>query len=84
MAVVFEETFSMSRPTYEKIRDGMLRLENYYFVGRPDAIGKLGATTDERMTSAFRVGVRETSARKEMPDGRLSPNTNSLAVKRYC
>jgi hypothetical protein len=51
----FERRFRMTRSTYETIRSAVLEQDLDFFEQRPDATGRLGASTDQKITAALRM-----------------------------
>jgi hypothetical protein len=51
----FERRFRMPRETYETIRTAVLKHNPDNFEQRPDATGRLGASTDQKVTAALRM-----------------------------
>jgi hypothetical protein len=51
----FERRFRISRSTYEMIRSAVLQQDPDFFEQRPDATGRLGASTDQKMCVSLRM-----------------------------
>jgi hypothetical protein len=49
----FERRFRMPRSVYELLREGLLETDRY-FIQKRDAVGKIGASTDQKMVCALR------------------------------
>jgi hypothetical protein len=71
----------MPRETYEMIRKTVL-LEDPYFEQKPNAIGTLGASTDQKLAAALRQLTQGVSADAIVEYVRISESKASVCLKR--
>jgi hypothetical protein len=79
----FERRFRMPRSVYELLREGVLATDGY-FLQKQDAIGKLGASTDQKMVCALRQLAYGVSADAVCEYVRVSESTASESLHRFC
>jgi Plant transposon protein len=79
----FERRFRMPRSVYELLREGLVETDRY-FTQRRDAVGKLGASTDQKMVCALRQLAYGVPADAVCEYVRLSESTASESLHRVC
>jgi hypothetical protein len=77
----FERRYRMPRETYEMIRKTVL-LEDPYFEQNPNAIGTIGASTDQKLAAALRQLTQGVSADATVEYVRISESKASVCLKR--
>jgi hypothetical protein len=70
----FERRFRMPRCVYEMLREGILETDDY-FLQKNDALGKSGASTDQKMVCALRLLAYSISADAVCEYARVSEST---------
>ena len=78
-----ERMCRIPREVYEKIRQGCLD-DDIFFAERFDAVGRPGATTDQRLTSALRQIAYEACAHSVTEYVGLREATNSECLRHFC
>jgi hypothetical protein len=74
----------MLRCIYEKIRAALLSVDPDFFEQRPDALGKMGATTDQKVTSALRQLCYGATVDSLVECLRFSESLNAVCLKHLC
>jgi hypothetical protein len=74
----------MPRCIYEKIRAAFLSVNPDFLEQRPGALGKMGATTDQKVTSDMRQLCYGATADSLVECLRLSESLNALCLKHFC
>jgi hypothetical protein len=69
--------------TYERIRETGIS-EHSYFEQKTDAVGALGASTDQKIAAALRQLTQGISGDSTVEYVRLSESTAAVCLKRFC
>jgi hypothetical protein len=80
----FERRIRMPRCIYENIRAALFSVDPDFFEQRPDALGTMGATTDQKFTSALRQLCYGATANSLVERLRLSESLKALCLKHFC
>jgi Plant transposon protein len=79
----FERRFRMPRSVYELLREGLLETDRY-FIQKRDAVGKIGASTDQKMVCALRQLAYGIPADAVCEYARVSESTASESLHKFC
>jgi Plant transposon protein len=79
----FTRRFRMPPELYRIIKRGILDVDNY-FEQRRDAVGSLGASTDQKITAALRQLALGVGADSVVETTRLSESTAAECRQRFC
>jgi hypothetical protein len=83
----FERRYRVPRHVYEGVREKLLKWEDtargLYFTQKTDACGALGASTDQKLWSAFRMLSLGIPADAAVEYGRLAESTNAECLKLF-
>jgi Plant transposon protein len=79
----FDRRFRMPRSVYELLREGLLETDEY-FLQKQDAVGKLGASTDQKMVCALHQLAYGVPADAVCEYVRTSESTASESLHRFC
>jgi hypothetical protein len=79
----FERRFRMPRSVYELLREGLLETDEY-FIQKQDAVGKLGASTDQKMVCALPQLAYGVPVDAVCEYVRVSESTASESLHRFC
>jgi hypothetical protein len=80
----FERRLRVTSRVYERIKAGITASDEKYFTQRADAVGKLGATTDQKLCVALRLLGQGIGTDSVVEVSRLSESTSAKCLKRFC
>jgi hypothetical protein len=69
---------------YDRVKAGVLEYDRIYFEQRADAVGTLGATTDQMLCIALCLLGQGIGADSAVELSRLSESTSAKCLKRIC
>ena len=81
MPAEFERRLRVSPRVYDQIKTGITASDEKYFTQRKDAIGKLGATTDQKLCDAFRLLGQGVGTESVVEVSRLSESTSAKCLR---